>query len=170
MFDQFRHKPASMHRQNRSIPFAGYMTYVNSSGETMHRCIAICRTAIHVSIHVVPYRYVERFYSDSDSGFCVRYIHLSRLQNDIFKAHFIGLAKTVSRGAVTGLYGEKYCRKLRDFTLCNIEREVDLPYFFTCLIVYSSRITPVFAHGDTADCQVTLNRLPLLINPYAIIR
>ena len=25
------------------------------------------------------------------------------------------------------------------------------------------------AHGDTADCQVTLNRLPLLVNPYAII-
>ena len=64
----------------------------------MHRCIAICRTAIHVSIHVVPYRYVERFYSDSDSGFCVRYIRLSRLQNDIFKAHFIGLAKTLYPG------------------------------------------------------------------------
>ena len=29
-----------------------------------------------------------RFYSDSDSGFCVRYIRLSGLQNDIFKAHF----------------------------------------------------------------------------------
>ena len=64
----------------------------------MHRCIAICRTAIHVSIHVVPYRYVERFYSDSDSGFCVHYIRLSGLQNDIFKAHFIGLAKTLYPG------------------------------------------------------------------------
>ena len=64
----------------------------------MHRCIAICRTAIHVSIHVVPYRYVERFYSDSDSGFCVRYIRLSGLQNDIFKAHFIGLAMTLYPG------------------------------------------------------------------------
>ena len=133
----------------------------------MHRCIAICRTAIHVSIHVVPYRYVERFYSDSDSGFCVRYIRLSGLQNDIFQSAFHWISEdSLSRGPVTGLYGEKYCRKLRDFALCNIEREVDLPYFFTCLIVYSSRITPVFAHGDTADCQVTLNRLPLLINPY----
>ena len=56
------------------------------------------------------------------------------------------------------------------------------PYFFrfqkftfdfdhsdSLLIVYSSQITPVFAHGDTADCQLTLNRLPLLINPYAMI-
>ena len=55
-----------------------------NGGETIHRCIAICRKAICVSIHVVPYRYFERFYSDS--GFCVRYIHLSCLQNDIFKA------------------------------------------------------------------------------------
>ena len=95
----------------------------------MHRCIAICRTAIHVSIHVVPYRYVERFYSDS--GFCVRYIRLSGLQNDIFKAHFIGLAKTVSRGPVTGLYGENTAES------CEISPYVslkDLPYFFTCLM------------------------------------
>ena len=39
-----------------------------------------------------------RFYSHSDSGFCVRYIRLSRLQNDIFKAHFIGFAKTLYPG------------------------------------------------------------------------
>ena len=29
IFDQIRHKPASMYRQNRSIAFVGYMTYVN---------------------------------------------------------------------------------------------------------------------------------------------
>ena len=51
-----------------------------NSGETIHRCIAISRTAIRVSIHLVPYRYFERFYSDS--GFCVRYIQLSCLQKN----------------------------------------------------------------------------------------
>ena len=131
----------------------------------MHRCIAICRTAIHVSIHVVPYRYVERFYS----GFCVRYIRLSRLQNDIFQSAFHWISEDYKYICIQGssywALWRKILPKVGRFRL----REVDLPYFFTCLIVYSSRITPVFAHGDTADCQVTLNRLPLLINPYAII-
>ena len=90
----------------------------------MHRCIAICRTAIHVSIHVVPYRYVERFYSDS--GFCVRYIRLSGLQNDIFKAHFIGLAKTLYPGVQ--LLGETTAES------CEISPYVTLKEKSTCPI------------------------------------
>ena len=41
---------------------------------------------LHVSIHMMEYRYDERFYSDS--LICVRYILLSGLQSDIFRARF----------------------------------------------------------------------------------
>ena len=124
---------------------------------------------IHVSIHVVPYRYVERFYSDSDSGFCVSYIHLSRLQNDIFKAHFIGLVKTLYPGVqLLGSMAKNTSESCEISPYVTLKEKSPCP-IFSLVCVYSSRITPVFAHGDTADCQVTLNRLPLLINPYAII-
>ena len=43
-------------------------------------------------------------------------------------------------------------------------------HLFDCLqLTYNASFRLSVAHGDTADCQVTLNRLPLLINPDAII-
>ena len=95
--------------------------------------------------------------------------------------------KKQSRGPVTGLYGEKNRRKWSDFALCNLEREVDFALLFSDFKTLLSILITVIhsfdclqlsnnasfrlsvAHGDTADCQVTLNRLPLLVNPYAIM-
>ena len=81
----------------------------------------------------------------------------------------------LTRGPVTGLYGEKNRRKWSDFALCNLEREVDFALFFSDFKTLLSILITVIhsfdclqlsnnasfrhsvANGDTADCQVTLN-------------
>ena len=60
-----------------------------------------------------------------------------------------------------------YFFRFQNFTLSILMKVI---HTFDCLQLSNNASFHLsVAHGDTADCQVTLNRLPLLFNPYAII-